>query len=264
MVDNVNTPSQEDILNKAIDQLVEELFTTNDAIQKMDVGTSHTLADEALAKVPNSPKDTDRAERPKQLTQIPEGQGEQMSEGTYDKDITSNLDEELQPEEAKTQSNASAPTTSMNKSISEEEYNEYQSLKAERIKLNQEQELEKSQKLMEQVVARAVEATAAKFQAENSDLKKSVEEMKQAFTNMASKPQARKSIESVVAIEKSQKKMEPTAYSRQEVLQAVEDLVLSKSHPQFKIEHIAEMEQFGNLSDPSLRKDVENYLNRKS
>jgi len=259
--EELKTTDSEEALNKAIDSFLEDLFeTAPEKVEKMMTGKSHTTADAALAQVETSPEDKDRDERPKDITTIPKGQGEAAPEGEYDADITSNEDEEKEPEEAPMQSN---PQALLNKEITVAEFEEYQALKKAKEAQEAAEEIKKSQEQTEQLIKSATASVAETFAKENEELKKSVLEMQQTLQNMANRPQQRKSIESISVLEKSQKQEGSQFYSKEELEQAVEDLVLNKSHPEFKVEHMAEMEQMGTLNDENLRRKVDSYLKNK-
>ena len=133
-------------LNKSIDTLIDDLFTEDvvKASENFEVANaSKTTADAALASAPKGEDDASRgAGRPKDDHDVPEVDQDGNQAKGYD--AVQKEDDEVEPEEAKKQAHAVTQVSAeghlgekpkmkdprLSKSVSEEEYEEFQAFKS--------------------------------------------------------------------------------------------------------------------------------------
>lgn len=240
-----------------VDSIINEYFTEEPVEKSMK---SDNTADAAVKEAPKAQKDEARnAGRPKQISDVPQEDQDGKREGKYDSDITENEDKEDEPEETK---QVSAP--SMKKSVSEEEWAEFQAWKE--AQAEEEQEVVKSEAdetpNFEELIKSQVESLMKSKNEEIEELKKSLNETTELVKAMADTPMPQKSIDNIEYFEKGGK--QEKTFSRQEMLDTAFDMALRKSHPDFDDLHVTELENTGTISDPNARRALENELKRRN
>lgn len=136
--------------------------------------------------------------------------------------------------------------------ISKEEYETLKKFQAESLK---KADVEQTSTL----IKAEVEKATSSFKKENEDLRKEVEKTTTLLKALVKKPQPRKSISSLAALEKGGQSYEQAEkfYSRDEKLDAAEELVKSKD---LTLEDVIELENTGTLLDPAKRARIERKL----
>ena len=262
-------------MNKSIDAMIDDLFAEETPVEKsIDISKdAKTTADAAVNQAPKGQDDDKRgAGRPKQISDVPKTDTDGKRAKKYDDDITENEDKEMSPEESKKQADKNRSDQTMKKSISDEEYAEYQELKKAKEEAEKAEELKKAEEAQADLIKSAVAEATSKISEENEELKKSLKETQEMVKAMAERPQRRKSVSNIQAVEKGQSADEAAAggsqgesFSKSEMLDAAEELALNKSCPEFKIDHVTELEQTGYIYEPHVRKIFEDHLkNRKN
>lgn len=283
-----NQTEQND-LNKSIDTLIEDLFA--EPVQKADnlniAGDAKTTADAAIASAPKAQNDDSRgAGRPKQISDVPENDEDGKRDGQYDASIASAQGEEENPE-AKKQSKSIDQTTStgrmgqapamkdprLSKSITEEEYAEFQAFKKSQAEAAEKaEELKKSEALkkaddikkaeLETLVKSAVASAIAPLKQENETLKKSLNESAALVKAMAGQPQRSKSVTGIDAIEKSNpESVGPQEFTKSEKLDAAERLVMKKALP---MDAVVELENTGTVYNKDWQRAIEAELQKQN
>lgn len=282
--------TQTNDLNKSIDTLIDELFAEPvvKAADHLNVaGDAKTTADAAIASAPKMQDDASRgAGRPKQISDVPENDEDGKRDGEYDGSIASAQGEEENPE-AKKQSRSIDQTTSvgrmggepkmkdprLSKSISEEEYAEFEAFKkakaqeaAKAEELKKSEEIKKSEELrkaeLENLVKSAVASAIAPLQKENQELKKSLTESEVLIKAMASQPQRSKSVTGIEALEKSNPESTgPQEFTKADKLDAAERLVMKKALP---LEAVVELENTGTVYNKEWRQAIETELQKQN
>lgn len=253
---------KEETLIKSIDELLDDVFSddvvqSEEVVEKSIAGKPEAKADEAMKEVPKAQKDEDRkAGRPKQISDVPQKDEDGKREGQYDDEITENEDKEDEPKET---DQVKVPEQ-MKKSLSDEEYEEYQQLKKAKEEAEQlkKAEVEKNEK--EALIKAAVDA-------ETQDLKKSLEEIKKVaqeqsalLKSLAKTPVQAKSIQGIESLEKSSYEEAQKTFSKADMLDAAEELVKSGT---FSSDVVTELEMTGTIYNKEYRKAVERQLNKK-
>lgn len=282
-------------LTKSIDELIDSFFLENEAGEEVTeksidiAGYSKTTADAVVNKAPKSQDDSKRSNsgRPKEIADVPSVDMDGKRSGNYDEDITSNEGKESEPSETnqskernqvkggkmeKDKGGYNTPPMkksegedleeNLSKSISVEEYVEFQALK--KAKANAEaEELQKAEKEKQVDFVKAIvtEATS-EIRKDNEDLRKCLQESNELIKSMAERPQRRKSVDNITTLEKSvrDEEKESQVFSKSEMLQVAEDLALNKSIPEFTDVHLIELENTGYIYDPAIRGILENKL----
>lgn len=283
-------------LNKATDAIHEIIGSPKQAKEEKDPNkTPATLADDAGNNPPKSEEDEKAGKkrgRPNDLSQMSmRDMSTGESKGSYDKSIVEasanpqmkEASQVQQPEHLKekgsdksandsgseeqsgaSQASSDAPSLKefsqiklpehMKKAedtvtISKEEY--------EALKATQAESMKKSE---EALIKAEVEKVTGNLRKENEELKKSVEETKNLIKSFLKKPQPRKSISSVGALEKSAGETiteESKEFSKSEKLDAAEALVKSG---QLSDEDVIELDTTGTFLDPRKKDAVERKL----
>lgn len=279
--------TQTEDLNKSIDTLIDDLFA--DTVEKsIDIaGDSKTTADAAIASAPKSQDDASRgAGRPKQISDVPDTDEDGKRDGTYDSTIAAAIGE-IENEEAKKQAKSIDQTTAagrmgeapkmkdprLTKSITDEEYAEFQAFQKSKTEATQKQEeLRKSEEIkkaddlrkaeLETLVKSAVTSAIAPLKQENETLKKSLNEASTLVKAMASQPQKSKSITGVDALEKSNPESTgKTEFTKSEKLDAAERLVMKKSIP---MDAVIELENTGTVYNKQWQQAIEAELQKQN
>ncbi|MCG3175413.1 MAG: hypothetical protein MOGMAGMI_00342 [Candidatus Omnitrophica bacterium] len=265
--------NQEILLKSAIDALIEDLFAEEEAVEKsLDIAKdSVTTFEEAQTKAPSLKDDKQNPGRPKEIRAT----GNEKTEGSYDSEIAEKAREEdleeidqvsdiTQVEEKRKlkKEKAEAPKVApFKKSLTEEEFEEYQALKKAKEEASLEQlrkaELEKTEALIKSVI----EKTSEKYKAEIEGLKKSLTEQENLLKAIASKPVKSQAITNLQALEKSQAvSSKNDSFSKKELLDAAEELCKSKK---LKDTSLIELENTGYIYDAEQRSILETYLKNK-
>lgn len=214
-------------LNKSIDELIDQVFSeessSEDSVEKsIDIaGDADTKADEAANKAPKAMKDEARgAGRPKQISDIPQSDTDGRRDSEYDGSISEMAKDKDQEEidqvsdmsqvEEKGRMGGKAQAPKMKpfmKSLSEEEYEEYQALKKAKEDAEAEElkkaEAQKQEDLIKSVVERTAEKVSAQYKEEVEGLKKSLAESNEMVKAMAEAPRTAKSVTGIEQLEKS-------------------------------------------------------------
>lgn len=272
-------------LNKSVNDLIDSFFS-EDVVKadNLDVASaSKTTADAAISGAPGMQDDAARgAGRPKQISDVPKTDEDGSRGGNYDASITSALSED-ENEEAKKQSKESNQLTSagrigagptmkdprLSKSISDEEYAEFQAFKkaqAERTELKKAEDLKKSEDLkkaeLETLVKSAVASAIAPIQKENQELKKTLTESETLIKAMASQPQRSKSVTGIHALEKSTREDSGAQeFNKKDKLDAAERLVMKKSLP---MDAVIELENTGTVYRTDWQQLIEAELQKNN
>lgn len=277
-------------LNKSIDSLIEDLFAEPvvKAGENFEVANaSKTTADAAIASAPKMQDDASRGGgRPKQISDVPANDEDGKRDGQYDASIASGQSEE-ENEEAKKQAKSIDQTSSagrmgegpkmkdprLSKSLTDEEYAEYQAFKkAKEEDTKKQEELRKSEELkkaddlkkaeLETLVKSAIASAIAPLKQENETLKKSLNESATLIKAMAGQPQRSKSITGVDALEKSTPEGgERTEFTKAEKLDAAERLVMKKSLP---MDAVIELENTGTVYNPQWQQAIAAELQKQN
>lgn len=281
--------TQNDELNKSIDTLIDSIFS--EKIEKGEnfevANASKTTADAAVNAAPTAQDDASRgAGRPKQISDVPKNDEDGKRDGTYDATIAQVVSE-IENEEAKKQSKSIDQTTSTGrlgegpkmkdpraggqimKSISEEEYAEFESFKkakADAEEKAKQDELKKAEDLkkaeFETLIKSAINQAIAPIKKENEDLKKSLNESQALVKAIASQPQRSKSVTGIESLEKSNPESTgPQEFSKAEKLDAAERLVIKKSIP---MDAVIELENTGTVYNPEYRRLIEAELQKQN
>lgn len=259
----------------------------SDDASNLNPGKSSTTADAAVNAAPKAQKDEARAAgRPAQISEVPQVDEDGKRAGKYDGDITKNSpDAGEENEEGKKQADAKrsdqtmgAQTkdgeglkAAMGKSITDSEYAEFQAFKKAQSQKAQEEVLRKARAENADLIKSAVKEATATMIKENADLRKSLNETSELVKAMAERPQRRKSIEGLQALEKSQPDGVANSgekhFSKSEMLDVAEELVLKSQAAKdmtFRDEHLIELENTGFIFDKRAREHFEAALkNRK-
>lgn len=262
-------------LTKSIDALIDDLFAKS---EDLNPGKAPTTADASIAQAPESETDEARgAGRPKQISEVPQNDEDGKRDGDYDSDITEKESEEgEEPEEAKKQAkvggqdkgeqkeNEKPAQAPFGKSLSEAEYAEFQALKQEKAQRAQAENLRKARQEQETLIKSAVKEATSQISKENAALRKSLDETRELVKAMAERPQRRKSVDNISALEKSQSggpKVEH--FSKSEMLDAAEELVMKKSMD-FRDTDLVELDATGFVYNPVARAALEKFMASKS
>lgn len=273
-----------DNLTKSIDTLIDDLFAepVEKAGDNLDVASAaKTTADAAISAAPKMQDDAARgAGRPKQISDVPDTDEDGKRDGTYDASIAAGQSE-TENEEAKKQAKSIDQTTAagrmgegakmkdprLTKSVTDEEYAEFQAFKkaqAEQADLKKSEEIKKADDIkkaeLETLVKSAVAAAIEPVKKENETLKKSLNEATTLVKAMAAQPQRSKSITGIEALEKSSPEgSERTEFTKAEKLDAAERLYLKKSIP---MDAVVELENTGTVFRQDWRQAIEVELQK--
>lgn len=252
-----------DELNKSIDELIDNLFADeSDEVEKSmikDMKAEEETADEALAKVPSAQKDEARnAGRPKQISDIPQKDEDGRRQDSYDDSISEENKDGKNPEQSQVE-----PPKDMKKSnkveISKEEFEAYQAFKKSEAEKIKSEVLQKARQEQVDLIKSAVIEATADIRKENDELRKSLQESSDLIKSIANKPQSRKAITQVQAVERFEKSQTSQNFSKSELLDVAEALVKSGD---LEDTHVIELEQTGYIFDPTARGILERKLKR--
>lgn len=281
-------------LEKSIDSLIEEFFTENSApAQATEETTTPAPAVEevvAKAEVPGSPE-------PKESAQMKDGSSAKSDEKNANdvkapkakKDEGNGRPEEVSdvPDvdedgkrakgyEAIQKPNSATPDVSAKGTvvkadtieISKEDYELLQKAKKDREEESLRKARQEQTDLIKSAVTEAVTTATEGLRKENQELKKSLEEQSTLVKAIAKKPQPRKSISTVQAMEKSFAPaqpeggpQEPKAFSKSEMMDVAEELVKAKK---LTVEQAIELEDTGYIFDKEARQVFERELKKRA
>lgn len=254
-----------DELTKSIDTLIDDLFAEPavavDAVEKSMVkdmkGANKTTADEAVSAAPKGEKDEARgAGRPKQISDVPQTDTDGARSGEYDGKIAAPQGEATKKEDSQV-----APPANLKKSVTDEEYEEYQAFKKAKAASEQAEVLQKARKEQSDLIKSAVIEATAGIKSENEELRKSMKEQGDLIKAMANKPQRSKAVTNVQAVEKFQKSEGSSSYNKADLLDVAEDLVKSKK---LTMEHVIELENTGFIFEQEARGTLEREVRRRN
>lgn len=270
-----------DELTKSIDSLVEDFFA--EPVIKGDLDVSHaskTTADAVMSQVPGSEDDASRgAGRPKDDHDVPSKDEDGNKAKGYEA-VQSDQKEEENKEAAKQAPSISqvsekghmahvAPMKDprLSKSLTDEEYAEYQAFKkaqAETKAKQVQEDLRKSEELkkveQQNLIKAAVESALGTVRKENEDLRKSLSEQGALIKAMAAQPRPSKSVTSIEVLEKSQEKVPAQGgdtFSKAEILDAAEALFKAGQIP---MDAVIEIDNTGTVLNSQHRQMIEKKL----
>jgi len=276
-----------DDLIKSIDGLIDDLFSEDEATVEKSMIKDHKpqdeTADEAKAKTPGYGQDDDKrgAGRPKQISDVPKTDTDGKRAKDYDDAIA-----EKNENGKKKEDDQVTPPKDMKKSDSEEEkvilksdeldrtttltkseWEEFRTWKAEKQELAKSEEMKKAEAAQADLIKSAVLEATKGLKEENDALKKSLEEQGELIKAVANKPQRKKSVTNIEALEKSGSKNsnQPSAAEQKAVaLDVAEELVKSGK---LSLEHAVELENTGFIYDAEPRRvlevEVKKELNKR-
>lgn len=273
--------------DEKINQLIDEVFTetVTKSSENFEVASaSKTTADAAIASAPKAQNDESRgAGRPKQISDVPENDEDGKRDGQYDASIAQNQAPVENPEVSQSKSidqNSSAGRLGegakmkdprLSKSISEEEYAEFEAFKkskAEAAEAKKQEEIKKSEDLkkaeLESLIKSSIEAAIKTVKEENETLKKSLNESSAILKAMAAQPVRAKSVTGIDALEKSTRDDAPAGakeFTKEDKLNAAEALVMRKSLP---IDAVVELENTGTVYNKEWRAKIEAELQKQN
>jgi len=265
-------------LVKSIDEMIDALFAEEEKVEKSEEVTEEATAeetteeveksmikddkpqeetaDEAVKKIPKAEKDEKRnAGRPEQISDIPQIDKDGKRDGNYDADIAKKNEDGKVKEQDQVE-----PPKEMKKSLSEEEYQEYQELKKSKEEAEKEEVLKKAKQEQSDLIKSAIIEATKEIRDENSELHKKLEEQGELIKSMANKPQKSKAITNINAVEKSFSDKKEDTLSKAELLDIAEDLVKSKK---LSMENVIELENTGYIYDKDARKTLEREVKRR-
>ncbi len=265
-------------LNKSIDTLIDSLFVgeeSEDGVEKsIDIAKDASeTADEAVSKAPKSKKDEARgAGRPKQISDVPQTDLDGRRGSDYDSSTTEKGKEKDQDEidqvgtstqiNSKGGGDAGKPRQApYKKSLSEDEYAEYEELKKAQTERVSEELRKVAKDEQEELIKSVIERTATRYESKIESLEKSLNEQGQLMKAMANQPIQAKSITNIEALEKGSDNYssEPESFTRSEMLDAAEELQKSG---EITVTEVIELENNGFIYNPASRKKLEQRLNK--
>lgn len=252
---------KEEKLEKSIDVLLREVFEeeapVSNEITKSMASDNDTKADEAIKDAPKGEKDEKRnAGRPKQISDVPQIDEDGKREGKYDDEIKENEDEE---EENKEKDQVKVPVQ-MKKALTDEEFEEYQALKKAKIEAEEQKKADELKKAQESLIKAAVDAQTSELRKSLDDMRKVAQEQANLLKSIARTPVQPKSVQGIEALEKSSGESTTRTFTKEEMLDAAEELVKSRQMPD---EVVIELENTGTVYDKRYRTLIEKQLNKK-
>lgn len=261
---------KKEVIEKSTDSLIDEFFMditpeSEEPVEKAesklmpngsDAGPSKETADEGeQPKKAKSEKEGERG-RPKEVSDVPQTDNDGNRAKGYD---------HIQQENKKTPE--ISPKGTMVKSedtveISKEDYEFLQKAKESQ----KEEELKKAREEQADLIKSAVSEVMSGMRAENDELKKSLEEQANLIKSIANRPQRRKSVDNIQALEKAFESEEDAntpkqeSFSKSEMMDVAEELVKAG---QLTVEQAIELDDTGYIFDPNARKVLENALRKK-
>lgn len=241
-------------LKKSIDSLIDELFADEMVEKSMikDANPAKETADSASKQIPKTEKEKHPVE---QISDVPSVDTDGQRDGQYDKDIVEKQEDGKVKEQDQVQ-----PPKDMKKSLSDEEYAEYQELKKAKAAKVQEETLMKARKEQADLIKSAVVEATSEIRKENEELKKSMIEQAELIKAMANRPRQPKAVTSVQALEKFQKS-ESSHLSKSELLDIAEELVKSGK---LGMESVIELENTGYIYEQEPRRTLEREILKRN
>lgn len=255
-------------LEKSVDQLIDQLF-----FKKSDEVAGMPEPKQATGENPQTPekakkvRTADEGEQPEQPENEEDGKNgrpkDPSNQDHRDADGASALN---YPESVSSPASEPAHETTVAKSekieISKEDFELLAKAKAER----EEKALKKAREEQATLIKSVVLEATKEIRKENADLRKSLDETQNMLKKALSRPVQQKSVSSVQALEKSFGKNDPSAqhepetFSKSEMLDAAERLVMRKELPDVAL---IELEDTGSVINPEYRSAIERELTRK-
>lgn len=249
-------------LTKSIDSLIDELFAEDEKVAKSmikDANPAKETADEAVKQAPKAEKDEARGEgRPEQISDVPQTDTDGARSGEYDGKIAKKNEETKKKEDTQVE-----VPEQMKKAVSEQEWAEYQALKKAKQAAEETETLQKARKEQTDLIKAAVSEAVTSIKSENEELRKSIKEQNDLIKAMANKPQPRKAVTSMQAVEKEdfKKSHGSSSLSKAELLDVAEELMKSKK---LSMENVIELENTGFIYDAEARHTLETAVKRRS
>lgn len=274
-----------DELTKSIDALVEDFFAESETVEKASenfevANANKTTADAVVNAAPKMENDESRgAGRPKDDHDVPSEDEDGNKAKGYDAVQKEQGEEENA--EAKKQASSVSQTSEkghfgtkpsmkdprLSKSLTDEEYAEYQAFKKAQVESKekaQQEELKKAEELkkVEQtnLIKAAVESALGIVRKENEELKKAMTEQGALIKAMASQPRQAKSVTSIEVLEKSQEVVPGQGggtFSKAEILDAAEALMKAGK---ISMNEVIEIDNCGTVFNAQTRKLIEQKL----
>ena len=132
--------------------------------------------------------------------------------------------------------------------------------------MSEKQVAKKAREEQAYLIKSAVSEVMSGMRAENDELKKSLEEQANLIKSIANRPQRRKSVDNIQALEKAFESEEDAntpkqeSFSKSEMMDVAEELVKAG---QLTVEQAIELDDTGYIFDPNARKVLENALRKK-
>jgi len=258
-----------EVLEKSIDGLIDELLVEHaEPVEKSmikDQKPQDETADEAKAKTPGSGTDDDKrgAGRPKQISDVPKTDTDGKRAKDYDGDIAEKNEDAKKKEDSQV-----TPPKHVKKSVSDEEWEEYQALKKAKQEADAAEALKKAETEKADLIKSAIAEAQKGWEAERAELKKSMDEQAELIKAMANKPQRSKSITNMAALEKSgsvdNKPQLSKSEMRQVALDVGEELVKAGK---LNMNSVIEFENTGSILDKNqfriLKQATEQEIKRR-
>ncbi len=250
-------------LTKSIDSMIDDLFAEEivEVVEKSmikDLKPQKETADEGEKPPKGQDDDSRGAGRPKQISDVPNKDTDGKRAKEYDKDITEKKTEKdgKNPEQSQVQ-----PPKDMKKSVSDEEWTEFQEFKKSQVEAAKAEELKKAVEAQTDLIKSAVIEATAGIKDELIKANGKIDEQEELIKAMANKPQRSKAVTNVQAMEKSARvEAQPEALSKSEILDVAEDLAMNKK---LTNEHVIELENTGHIYDAEARGVLEREIKRR-
>lgn len=260
--------TNEEELNKSIDDLIDDLFADEEEVEKSmmkDLKQAKTTADSGEAPPKGQDDDSRGAGRPKQISDVPKKDEDGRRQSEYDDSIS----EENKDGKTKEQDQVKPSKEMVKKSesdedkveISKEDFAAFQAFKKSEAEKAEAEVLQKAKAEQSDLIKSAVVEATADIRKENEELRKSLQESSELIKSIANRPQSRKAVTSVKAVERFEKSDGQGAktLSKAELLDVAEELVKSGD---LTTEHVIELEQTGYIFEDSARQALERKVKR--
>lgn len=250
--------SNDETVEKAMPETIKIAEEKGGDKKRMEVASdAKTTADEG-EQAPKSKDEKDGENgRSIDMSNVQHRKANGESTGSYDATITKPA---KAPQHETTIAKGESEEENNEVKLSKAEYEEYMSLKKAQESAKEE-DLKKAFRVeQEELIKSAISQATNSMKSENEELRKALTETRDLVKAMANKPQARKSISSINAVEKSfNSNGEEVAksYTKNDLLDAAEELAKSK---QIRDEEVIELENSGYIYNQESRKKIETWL----
>jgi len=216
----------------------------------MKSGASKETADEVKAK--KSPEDPEsKTRRPLGISDVPDSDQDGNRAKGY---------EHIQYAQGETPNTGPKGTYAKSYTISQEDFDMLQEAK----EAKKQQAISKANSDQELLIKSAVGEAVSGLKEENQDLKKTLEETLTVVKSLSKRPQIRKSISNIQAVErefgsKDPNDAQPEHFTKSEMLDAAVDLCKAGK---IKDVDVTELEMTGRIYDPEVRRALEKELKK--